>query len=169
MLSALPLTLLSLLSAARLSPGPSRSLVGLSSAHAGLLLLLQNVGVSQAVSLDKRAILQTSSNGSTFIWTIEDTYEGDTFFECVWQHCVKWRRLMGAPTAPSTSSLEMIPQSASCFALSFFPCPHHLAMYQWKSQVGIRRNFQVASCLIMSCSTTATPIERPRLPKTSPM
>lgn len=84
MLSALPLTLLSLL--AQLAPGPSRSLSlpGPFFANAGLLVLLQRVGAAQAVSVvDKRANLQTSSNGSSFIWTIEDTYAGQTFFECV--------------------------------------------------------------------------------------
>ena len=82
MFSALPLTLLSLL--AQLAPGPSRSLSGPFFANAGLLVLLHRVGAAQAVSVvDKRANLQTSSNGSSFIWTIEDTYAGQTFFECV--------------------------------------------------------------------------------------
>ena len=96
MFAALPLTLLSLLSATRLAPGSPHALAGSFFAKAGLLLLLGHVGVSQAVSLDKRANLQTSANGTSFIWIIQDTYEGKTFFECVHsQSCVQWRRLMG--------------------------------------------------------------------------
>ena len=96
MFAALPLTLLSLLSATRLAPGSPHALAGSFSAKAGLLLLLGHLGVSQAVSLDKRANLQTSANGTSFIWIIQDTYEGKTFFECVqFQSCVQWRRLMG--------------------------------------------------------------------------
>ncbi len=83
MLSVLPLTLLSLLSVASLAPGSVRPSIGPLSSKAGLLLLLGNAGVTQAVSVEKRAVLQTSQNGSSFIWTIQDTYAGETFFECV--------------------------------------------------------------------------------------
>lgn len=83
MFAVLPLSLLSLLSVARLAPGSFRSSTGLLASKAGLLLLLGNAEVTQAVSVEKRAVLQTSKNGSSFIWTIQDTYAGETFFECV--------------------------------------------------------------------------------------
>ena len=46
-------------------------------------MLAQHVGIAHGISLNPRANLQTDANGSSFIWTIEDTYEGQTFFECV--------------------------------------------------------------------------------------
>ncbi|KAI0365230.1 glycoside hydrolase family 16 protein [Pilatotrama ljubarskyi] len=82
--SVLPLALLSLLAASNLHPAyPSLSSLWRGhSAKAGLLTLLHQVGQAGAVTLDKRASqLQTSANGSSFIWTIEDTYEGKTFFD----------------------------------------------------------------------------------------
>ncbi|TFK89981.1 glycoside hydrolase family 16 protein [Polyporus arcularius HHB13444] len=81
MLSVLPLTLLSLFFVASLAPGSVRPSIGPLSSKAGLLLLLGNAGVTQAVSVEKRAVLQTSQNGSSFIWTIQDTYAGETFFD----------------------------------------------------------------------------------------
>lgn len=47
-----------------------------------VFLLLSSALSSQAVSLDKRSNLQNAS-GSSFVWTIQDTYAGETFFECV--------------------------------------------------------------------------------------
>ncbi|KAI0669919.1 glycoside hydrolase family 16 protein [Trametes maxima] len=83
MSSALPLALLSLLAVSSLQPPSARSLLSGSPIKAGLLLLLLGrAGQSQAVTLDKRANqLQTSANGSSFIWAIQDTYEGKTFFD----------------------------------------------------------------------------------------
>ena len=46
-----------------------------------LVLLLTSLGAT-AVQVDKRDVLQTI-NGSTYVWAIEDTYEGNTFFEYV--------------------------------------------------------------------------------------
>ncbi|PIL31983.1 hypothetical protein GSI_06687 [Ganoderma sinense ZZ0214-1] len=80
MFSALPLTLLSLLSATGFESGSShRRSVG----QTGLLLLsLSQHGLAYASSLNRRANkLQTDINGSSFIWTIQDTYEGKTFFD----------------------------------------------------------------------------------------
>ncbi|KAH9944400.1 glycoside hydrolase family 16 protein [Epithele typhae] len=75
MLSVPPATLLPLLSATVSSaPWLSTGLFG--------LLLLRHAGSAEAVKLDTRASsLQTTSNGSTFVWTIQDTYEGDNFFD----------------------------------------------------------------------------------------
>ncbi|KAL1951964.1 hypothetical protein VTO73DRAFT_1113 [Trametes versicolor] len=76
--SVLPLTLLSLLAASVLQPLPSKFF----SARAGLLLVLQHATKSHAVTLDKRANqLQTSANGSSFIWSVQDIYQGSTFFD----------------------------------------------------------------------------------------
>ncbi|KAI0825151.1 glycoside hydrolase family 16 protein [Trametes gibbosa] len=82
MLSALPLTLLSLLASGSLRPSSSSPLWGSFSAQTGLLLLLQHAGWSRAVTFDKRANqLQTNSNGTSFIWAIQDIYQGKTFFD----------------------------------------------------------------------------------------
>ncbi|OJT12932.1 hypothetical protein TRAPUB_10497 [Trametes pubescens] len=81
-MSVLPLTLLSLLAASALQPLPSSSLSRSFPAKAGLLLVLQHATQSHAVTLDKRANqLQTSANGSSFIWSIQDIYQGSTFFD----------------------------------------------------------------------------------------
>ena len=81
MLFALPFTLLSLV-AVKLFPGSHSTPLRLSYVHASsLLLLVQHVGGAQVGTLDRRASLQTTANGSTFIWTIQDTYAGDSFFE----------------------------------------------------------------------------------------
>lgn len=90
MLSALPLTLLSLLSATRFELGSSHLLSRRSVVQVGPLLLSvsQHLGLASASSLRKRVNkLQTDTNGSSFIWTLQDTYEGKTFFECVPPHC----------------------------------------------------------------------------------
>jgi hypothetical protein len=34
----------------------------------------------------KRSGLDTGDNGTTFLWVIQDTYQGKTFFECVGWH-----------------------------------------------------------------------------------
>ncbi|KZT02744.1 glycoside hydrolase family 16 protein, partial [Laetiporus sulphureus 93-53] len=47
-----------------------------------LLLLLHFSSFTLVLSLDKRATgVQTWPNGSTYVWTVEDTYEGETFFD----------------------------------------------------------------------------------------
>lgn len=111
--SVLPLTLLSLLAASALHPSPSNSLSKSFSAKAGLLLVLQHAAKSHAVTLDKRANqLQTSANGSSFIWSVQDTYQGSTFFEYVQPPPASWRPLMGVTRiVRSTSSPERIPPS----------------------------------------------------------
>ncbi|KAM5536168.1 hypothetical protein V8D89_010067, partial [Ganoderma adspersum] len=84
MLSALPLTLLSLLSATRFEPGSSRLPSRRSAVQVGplLLSLSQHAGLASASSLNKRVNkLETDTNGSSFIWTLQDTYEGKTFFD----------------------------------------------------------------------------------------
>lgn len=47
-----------------------------------LLVLASCLGSATAVQVDKRSNLQTI-NGSTYVWAIEDTYQGTTFFEYV--------------------------------------------------------------------------------------
>lgn len=47
------------------------------------LLVLSSVGSGWATSVDKRAELQINPNATTYVWTIEDTYQGQTFFEYV--------------------------------------------------------------------------------------
>ncbi len=85
MLSALPLALLSLLSATRFELASSHLLSRRSVSEVGLLSLSSHVGLASATSLSRRVNkLQTDTNGSSFIWTIQDTYEGKTFFECVY-------------------------------------------------------------------------------------
>ncbi|KAH9849779.1 glycoside hydrolase family 16 protein [Lenzites betulinus] len=82
MLSALPLTLLAYLAYSSQHPSSSSPVARSLSAQTGLLLLLQHAGWSHAVTLDKRANqLQTNSNGTSFVWSIQDTYEGQTFFD----------------------------------------------------------------------------------------
>jgi hypothetical protein len=47
-------------------------------------LLLTTAQGSLAASFDKKpADLQVSPNGTSFVWTIQDTYAGKTFFEYV--------------------------------------------------------------------------------------
>ncbi len=106
MMSVLPLTLLSLLAASALQPLPSSSLSRSFPAKAGLLLVLQHATQSHAVTLDKRANqLQTSANGSSFIWSIQDIYQGSTFFECVQPPPASWRPLMEVTRIVRSTSL----------------------------------------------------------------
>ncbi|KAI0662806.1 glycoside hydrolase family 16 protein [Cubamyces menziesii] len=82
MIAALPSALLALLAASTFQSTSSSAFSRSAPPRAGLLALLNHIGRSQAVILDKRTSqLQTSSNGSSFIWTIQDTYEGKTFFD----------------------------------------------------------------------------------------
>nr|VWO96731.1 Mixed-linked glucanase [Ganoderma boninense] len=84
MFSALPLALLSLLSATGFESASPHQLSRRSVGQATLLLLSfsQHASLASASSLHRRANkLQTDTNGSSFIWTIQDTYEGKTFFD----------------------------------------------------------------------------------------
>ncbi|KAI0932227.1 hypothetical protein AcW1_000592 [Taiwanofungus camphoratus] len=48
----------------------------------GLLWLLYLSSLTQAMSLEKRSnAIETNPNGSTFVWTAQDTYQGQTFFD----------------------------------------------------------------------------------------
>jgi len=83
MLSALPLTIVSLLStvsAHNIIPSP---LVSTLYSRAGLLWLLLLSRSVHGAHLDRRAEngLQSYPNGSTFVWTVEDTYKGQDFFD----------------------------------------------------------------------------------------
>lgn len=55
---------------------------------AALSLLTLSLGARGVVTDARISNLETGLNGSTFVWTIEDTYEGQTFFEyvlrCFW-------------------------------------------------------------------------------------
>lgn len=93
--SVLPLALLSLLAASALQPPYSTALSSSLPVKTGLLSLLWHASHAHAVTLDKRANqLQTSANGSSFIWSIQDVYQGETFFECVQPAPASWRPLM---------------------------------------------------------------------------
>ena len=84
MIAALPSALLALLAASTFQSTSTSAFSRSAPSRAGLLALLNHIGRSQAVILDKRTSqLQTSSNGSSFIWTIQDTYDVKTFFEYV--------------------------------------------------------------------------------------
>lgn len=53
-------------------------------------------------------------NGSEFLWVLQDTYQGKTFYECV---AVCWANEIGyltSPTVDGTSSQEMIQPSKLC-------------------------------------------------------
>jgi len=78
MLSALPPSLSTLLQA---PPPQRRTRYGIL-LWAGVLTLAVLVTPSQAKALDKRTTrLETGADGSQFIWTIQDTYSGETFFD----------------------------------------------------------------------------------------
>jgi len=82
MQAALPLTLVSLLAAS--SPNSHRPAHPLRSRlwGAALLSLLALPSPSYSASLEKRiSNYETGVNGSTFVWTMEDTYSGPTFFD----------------------------------------------------------------------------------------
>ncbi|EPT04304.1 hypothetical protein FOMPIDRAFT_159190 [Fomitopsis schrenkii] len=89
MISALLLALGSLVStafAARPKAGtPASSRLPSPTYRAGLawLLLLSNTALASRVErLEKRSSpVQTFPNGSNFVWTLEDTYQGSTFFD----------------------------------------------------------------------------------------
>jgi len=53
-------------------------------------------------------------NGSEFLWVLEDTYQGNTFFEYVTVQCVNETCRLTFPTVDGPSSREMIQQSESC-------------------------------------------------------
>ncbi|KAL4243543.1 Glycosyl Hydrolase Family 16 [Abortiporus biennis] len=82
MYPTLPLTLFSLLSVSTATPaGPSLSFRP-RYWGAGIFSLLSLVNPVRSASLDSRlSNLETGVNGSTFIWTIDDTYSGPTFFD----------------------------------------------------------------------------------------
>ncbi|KAI0732372.1 glycoside hydrolase family 16 protein [Fomitopsis betulina] len=87
MISAPPLTLGSLVLTAIASRPKvrvgSRSLSPTCRVGLAWLLLLSNTAIASRVErIEKRSSpVQTFPNGSTFVWTLEDTYEGSTFFD----------------------------------------------------------------------------------------
>ncbi|KAH9937666.1 concanavalin A-like lectin/glucanase domain-containing protein [Fomitopsis serialis] len=88
MISALPLTLISLVLAVvalRSRQGADCSALASPSSRAGLvwLLLLANTALAARVErVEKRSTpTQTFPNGTNYVWTVQDTYEGSTFFD----------------------------------------------------------------------------------------
>ena len=88
MISALPLTLSSLAltaTAARPKAETTCSRILSQTCRMGLvwLLLLSETALASRVErIEKRSSpVQTFPNGSNFVWTVEDTYQGSTFFE----------------------------------------------------------------------------------------
>lgn len=87
MIFALPLFLVSLVLTA-LVPRPRVGKVGSllpPTSRAGVvwLLLLSNTALAARVErIEKRSSpVQTFPNGTNYVWTVQDTYEGSTFFE----------------------------------------------------------------------------------------
>ena len=70
---------------ARPNAGTARSRILSPTCGAGLvwLLLLSETALASRVErIEKRSSpVQTFPNGSNFVWTVEDTYQGSTFFE----------------------------------------------------------------------------------------
>ncbi|TFY69781.1 hypothetical protein EVJ58_g225 [Rhodofomes roseus] len=88
MISALPLTLLFLVFAAtapRSREGAACSALASSGSRISLvwLLLLSNTALAARVErVEKRSIpTQTFPNGTNYVWAVDDTYEGSSFFD----------------------------------------------------------------------------------------
>ena len=79
-----------------------------------------NSNTDNATQLEKRQsdnAFDHNPDGSQFLWVLQDTYQGKTFFECETTPLPSQHRLLTSSTVGGTFSRIQIQPSESCFVL----------------------------------------------------